>query len=276
MAATVRPDVRVPAAASLPVARALHRRGRGPGRRLPPVRLAPGHGARTRRPRPQRRRAGSRSRRPGPPAALDAFARRLRTDAPPRARVERVTVAAARRRRRRGPPRRLRDRRERRLDRAWTGSSRRTSPPATTACASCSTRRTAATATRSPTARTAARGRRSSRSSRTTGRRRRCARSRCAPACEAEYRDPANRRFHAEPVACPACGPRLAWRPTGAPGPDRHRGGRAGRRRRRAPCRRRSSRSRASAATTSPATRPTTRPSAGCGTASAAGRSRSP
>ncbi|MGZ4109601.1 MAG: carbamoyltransferase HypF, partial [Actinomycetota bacterium] len=29
------------------------------------------------------------------------------------------------------------------------------------------------------------------------------------PACEAEYTDPSNRRFHAEPIACPACGPRL-------------------------------------------------------------------
>lgn len=27
--------------------------------------------------------------------------------------------------------------------------------------------------------------------------------------CAAEYRDPADRRFHAQPVACPACGPRL-------------------------------------------------------------------
>jgi hydrogenase maturation protein HypF len=27
--------------------------------------------------------------------------------------------------------------------------------------------------------------------------------------CAAEYRDPANRRFHAQPVCCPACGPRL-------------------------------------------------------------------
>ncbi len=26
--------------------------------------------------------------------------------------------------------------------------------------------------------------------------------------CDAEYHDPANRRFHAQPVACPACGPR--------------------------------------------------------------------
>jgi hydrogenase maturation protein HypF len=30
----------------------------------------------------------------------------------------------------------------------------------------------------------------------------------CA-ACAAEYHDPANRRFHAQPVCCPACGPRL-------------------------------------------------------------------
>jgi hydrogenase maturation protein HypF len=30
------------------------------------------------------------------------------------------------------------------------------------------------------------------------------------PACLAEYRSPVDRRFHAEPNACPACGPRLA------------------------------------------------------------------
>jgi len=29
------------------------------------------------------------------------------------------------------------------------------------------------------------------------------------PDCRAEYADPADRRFHAQPVACPACGPRL-------------------------------------------------------------------
>jgi hydrogenase maturation protein HypF len=28
--------------------------------------------------------------------------------------------------------------------------------------------------------------------------------------CEREYHDPENRRFHAQPVACPACGPELA------------------------------------------------------------------
>ena len=28
--------------------------------------------------------------------------------------------------------------------------------------------------------------------------------------CRREYEDPADRRFHAEPIACPACGPRLS------------------------------------------------------------------
>ena len=43
---------------------------------------------------------------------------------------------------------------------------------------------------------------------RTTASARRCARSRCATTCRREYEDPGDRRFHAEPVACPACGPR--------------------------------------------------------------------
>jgi hydrogenase maturation protein HypF len=38
--------------------------------------------------------------------------------------------------------------------------------------------------------------------------------------CAAEYRDPANRRFHAQPTCCPACGPRLAL--LGAPGQPSH------------------------------------------------------
>ena len=38
----------------------------------------------------------------------------------------------------------------------------------------------------------------------------------CA-ACAAEYSDPADRRFHAEPVACPDCGPRLSYRPARSP-----------------------------------------------------------
>ena len=32
--------------------------------------------------------------------------------------------------------------------------------------------------------------------------------SRCAPLAAREYGDPADRRFHAEAIACPACGPR--------------------------------------------------------------------
>ncbi len=30
--------------------------------------------------------------------------------------------------------------------------------------------------------------------------------------CAREYHDPDNRRFHAEPISCPACGPRLSLR----------------------------------------------------------------
>ena len=45
----------------------------------------------------------------------------------------------------------------------------------------------------------------------------------CA-ACEDEYRDPANRRFHAEPIACPDCGPQLNFRRPGEAAPAAHRG----------------------------------------------------
>jgi hydrogenase maturation protein HypF len=37
--------------------------------------------------------------------------------------------------------------------------------------------------------------------------------------CQAEYHDPADRRFHAQPVCCPACGPRLTLDGTGLAGP---------------------------------------------------------
>jgi len=30
------------------------------------------------------------------------------------------------------------------------------------------------------------------------------------PACQVEYEDPLNRRFHAQPIACPECGPQIA------------------------------------------------------------------
>ena len=35
--------------------------------------------------------------------------------------------------------------------------------------------------------------------------------------CSAEYHDPADRRFHAQPNACPTCGPRLGTVPPAAP-----------------------------------------------------------
>ena len=89
-------------------------------------------------------------------------------------------------------------------------SCRPTSRPATTAWPSCSTRPTAAIATRSSTARTAGRASRSSAASPTTGRSPRWPASRCARPAGREYEDPADRRFHAQPNACPDCGPRLA------------------------------------------------------------------
>jgi hydrogenase maturation protein HypF len=47
---------------------------------------------------------------------------------------------------------------------------------------------------------------------------------RLCPACEAEYRNPADRRFHAEPVACPACGPQMSYRRPRDAAPTAHRG----------------------------------------------------
>ena len=154
----------------------------------------------------------------GPPASLDALARRLRTDAPPQARVERVVarplagpaavglplpfviddsvVSAAVDRL--FPPdiatcddclREVRDPADRRFRYPFTN------------CTNCGPRATIIDELPYDRAATTMRA------------------FPLCPACEAEYRDPANRRFHAEPVACPACGPRLAWRPTGAPAP---------------------------------------------------------
>ena len=74
-------------------------------------------------------------------------------------------------------------------------------------------------------------------------------------------RGPRDRRFHAEPNCCPACGPRLLDAARGGGGACCATGG--------------SSRSRGSAATTSPATRPTRTRSRGCGRESTARRSRS-
>ena len=101
-----------------------------------------------------------------------------------------------------------------------------TSRPARTACAKSSIRATAATGIRSPTARIAARASRSSRAlpydrpNTSMKKFAMCAR------CDREYHDPTDRRFHAQPNACPHCGPQLEfWDAAGtscAPGRRRH------------------------------------------------------
>ena len=157
----------------------------------------------------------------GPRDALEAFARRLRTDAPPRAYVERVSwtvldpdaaaglpanftidesvdAAAADRL---FPPdiatcdeclAELADPHDRRYRYPFTN------------CTNCGPRATIIDELPYDRARTTMRDF-----------------PLCA-ACAAEYADPANRRFHAEPVACPACGPRLAHRRTEAAAPGAH------------------------------------------------------
>ena len=57
---------------------------------------------------------------------------------------------------------------------------------------------------------TAGRASRSSAPSPTTGRTRRWPAFPLCADCRREYEDPADRRFHAEPICCPACGPRLS------------------------------------------------------------------
>ena len=157
----------------------------------------------------------------GGPAALDEFARRLSTDAPPRARVERVVV--------------------RPLDRVGpqlpgagfaieesvaSASAVRLFPPDIATCddcirelfdpadrrhrypfincTNCGPRATIIEELPYDRAQTSMRD------------------FPLCPACAAEYRDPADRRFHAEPVACRACGPRLSYRRPGGPAPTRH------------------------------------------------------
>jgi hydrogenase maturation protein HypF len=155
----------------------------------------------------------------GDPAALDAFAVRLSTDAPPRSRVERVAVApvppgtdapipgsgfaidesvAAPSADRLFPPdiatcddcvREL-----------WDPADRRYRYPFIN-CTNCGPRATIIDELPYDRAQTSMHEF-----------------PLCAD-CEREYRDPTDRRFHAEPVACAVCGPRLAYRPSGAAAP---------------------------------------------------------
>ncbi|MGD0247519.1 MAG: carbamoyltransferase HypF [Candidatus Limnocylindrales bacterium] len=156
----------------------------------------------------------------GSPAAVDAFVARLRSDAPPRARVEDVTVReaqsppaegsgfaieeseAAASTERLFPPdiatcddclRELFDPTDRRYRYPFTN------------CTNCGPRATIIDELPYDRARTSMREF-----------------PLCAP-CEAEYRDPSNRRFHAEPVACPDCGPQLSYRRPEDAAPAAHR-----------------------------------------------------
>ena len=139
-----------------------------------------------------------------PAETVERFLARLPAEAPPLATVERVTAEPLEELGERG----LLDPGEPRRAASRARRSRRTAPPARTAWPSCSTRRTGASATRSRTARTAGRASRSCATSRTTGRSTTMAGFTMCPACRAEYEDPADRRFHAQPNACPDCGPR--------------------------------------------------------------------
>ena len=148
----------------------------------------------------------------GPASAVEEFARRIRTDAPPRARVEEVAVREAElafevgsgfaideseaeaATERLFPPdiatcddclRELFDPADRRYRYPFTN------------CTNCGPRATIIDELPYDRARTSMR-----------------VFPLCA-ACEAEYRDPSNRRFHAEPVACPDCGPALTYRRPG-------------------------------------------------------------
>ncbi|HEX5828373.1 MAG TPA: carbamoyltransferase HypF [Candidatus Limnocylindrales bacterium] len=216
MAATVHQDVRVPAATFGHTVHALVVEGvvQGVGFRPFVWRLATELGLAGR----VRNAAGRvEIEASGTPAALDAFARRLRTDAPPRARVERVAAtlldadaatlpvpfeidastssAAADRL---FPPdiatcddclAEVSDPDDRRYRYPFTN------------CTNCGPRATIIEALPYDRAQTTMR-----------------AFPLCGD-CATEYADPANRRFHAEPVACPACGPRLSWRETAMPAP---------------------------------------------------------
>ena len=141
----------------------------------------------------------------GAATAVERFLARLPAEAPPLARVESVrvdgaaadrasTASASLESARGGEPDALGDRRRGDL-RRLPGRALRPRP-------------TAASATRSSTARTAGRASRSCAASPTTGRCTTMAGFAMCARCRAEYDDPADRRFHAQPNACPACGPR--------------------------------------------------------------------
>ena len=141
----------------------------------------------------------------GAASALDAFARRLHAEAPPRARVDQVLPAAATLPATGQPGFAIVETRGGRsttaigpdtavcadcLDEMLDPADRRWRY-AFTNCTHCGPRYTITRALPYDRAMTSMAG------------------FEQCPACSAEYRSPLDRRFHAEPNACPACGPRL-------------------------------------------------------------------
>ena len=150
----------------------------------------------------------------GEPSAIDGFVRRLRAEAPPRARVESVEMDVLEPERAPAPGSGFRI-----LESVSVASGARLFPPDIATCddclrelfdpadrryrypfincTNCGPRATIIEDLPYDRARTSMRD------------------FPLCPACEREYRDPGDRRFHAEPVACPACGPQLAYRRPG-------------------------------------------------------------
>ena len=188
-------------------------RGHRAGRRFPALRLSHGAGPRARRLGRQHQPQACPSR----PRASPGRSRACRGH-PRRTAAKRwVTRASTRGARAASATRRSRSGRAMARWRAYRHGPSRSSRPAKNACASCSIRRIAATAIPSPTAHIAGRATASSRTCLTIARGHRCGALPMCAACRAEYENPADRRFHAEPNACPACGPQLTlWDARGA------------------------------------------------------------
>ena len=200
------------------------RRRHRPGGRVSPPRLPAGERARPRRLRPQRLaggavrgRGGSARGRlvPRAPALGRAAAGANRAVSPPR-RSSPPTSASSASASPTTPPT---------PTRRW----RPTPAPAPTASRSSSTRRIAGIATRSSTAPTAGPGSRSCEGVPYDRPLTTMAGFEMCEGCRAEYEDPLDRRFHAQPNACPACGPRVRLvdadeaevAPAARPGPRR-------------------------------------------------------
>ncbi|GGY33542.1 carbamoyltransferase HypF [Streptomyces djakartensis] len=145
----------------------------------------------------------------GDPRAIDEFAARLGTGAPPLARVRRVDLTGAR------AGARGRGFAVRHSASGRAGATNREIPPDAAVCDACLRElyEPADRRYRYPFINCTDCGPRATiiedlpyDRARTTMRR-----FPLCPDCAAEYANPGDRRFHAEPVACPVCGPRPAW-----------------------------------------------------------------